>query len=318
MIPHKDIVLVMVLCGMCILSIGSCSDDEALFFAPTPRYRLLDESPAWSSDETRIIYRHNGITAFNESGNYDIDPDSVGLWMMNSDGTNHHLILRDGRNAQWSSDGEWIVYNVGQQIYKARVLLDQIDTVSIEQLTFNGNNFCPAWCPVDSWITYDSDMPSGGPYLIWKMKQDGSSKSLLHEDARGSDWSITGELISIHKYVNDKDIEIFTIDTLGLNPIQITFNGSLKGHAQYSPDVNRIAYIHSPGNGVSELVIHDLDTHEDNSIVDNVGFAGLSWSPDGSRIVFSRMNSVDMKSHGTLWVVNVDGSGLTQLTPSLQ
>jgi Tol biopolymer transport system component len=88
----------------------------------------------------------------------------------------------------------------------------------------------------------------------------------------------------------------------------------------YSPDGRKIAILRgSPGTGgtVSELHVANSDgSHDLRLIATRLRSAlGLDWSPDGHRIAFA--GSVYEPSQGhpeALYVVNADGSGLTQLT----
>lgn len=294
----------------------SCSSDNSIYSAPTTIHPLIDEYPSWSSDGTRICYNHNGLTEINNDS-YISDPDSFGIWMINYDGTNPHMLLSGARNAEWSSNDEWITYNLGSQIYKARILSDFIDTTSIEQLTFNGHNYFPTWSNNDLWIAYESDLPTGHMYSIWRMKSDGSSKSFLHDNARGCDWSPSVDRISIHKYLNTGAIEIFTIDTMGNDPLQITYNKLLKRFAKYSPIGNKIAYIISMENNYNVIQIINIDGSDQFNLSSDAGFSGLAWSPDGMNIVFSNKNTGNLKTHGTLWIINIQDYSLRQLTPGI-
>jgi len=79
----------------------------------------------------------------------------------------------------------------------------------------------------------------------------------------------------------------------------------------WSPLGDRIAFL-SGRDGNLEVYVADAsgDNHRNlSSHPDDDGGFGFAWSPDGSRIAF-----VSGRDGGDLWVVNVDGSGLTNLT----
>lgn len=295
----------------------SCSNKDPLFTAPTPVYPEIYEYPEWDPNGTRIIFRHNGIIKINANGIYDYDPELVGIWMINSDGTDPHLLIKDATSAEWSPDGEYISFSSGRQIFTARVVESNIDTTSIMQLTSEGNNFYPTWSHDGEWIAYDSDLPAGNTYSIWKMKNDGSSMIRIYDGARGANWSPNGDRIILFDYIDTKSVEIFSIDTSGGDLVRVTFNKSPKRFAKFSPDGDKIAYILASGANYNEIVIINADGSGSLKLVGDVCFSGLSWSPDGTMVAFSSKHTGDLNNHGTIWIINVDGSGLTQLTPGL-
>src|SRR5690606_38010735 len=142
--------LSILLTGMLFL-ITTCNDDNPIKYNPPiieVNYPRIDQYPSWSPDSSKIMYYHLGITKIKRDGSYTINPDSAGLWLINSDGTNPRLIMK-GANiyADWSPDGNWIVFELSGQIYKAPFISDSIDKVQITQLTFEGRNFFPSWSP---------------------------------------------------------------------------------------------------------------------------------------------------------------------------
>ena len=94
----------------------------------------------------------------------------------------------------------------------------------------------------------------------------------------------------------------------------------------FSPDGSHIAISTAAGPITEEdvpahlgIAIMDVNSEEVTQIVDHGGkwqdhFA--RWSPDGKRLVFWRASASDAQSGPTaVFIVNVDGSGLRQLTP---
>jgi Tol biopolymer transport system component len=315
---HGAVILVRSILSIIIISLllliilaSGCSKT----YSPEPDplgYPYLDEFPAPSPDGTWVIYYHRGIVEFAEHGYYRIDPDSAGLWMVNIDGSNPHIIL-NARDvfAQWSPDGEWIVFHLNTQIYKARISGDHLDTLSIQQLTSGDRNFHPSWNSDGEWISYESNVAYPGTFLfdIWKMKSDGSQKTNIREHSRYSHWSPRGDKIA-HIYLGDGKREILTIDVSDGKLTQVTTGGKWNTYPRYSPDGTRIVF----SVGSSIFTVKD-NGEELNGVFNGGGYP--SWLAGGDQIIFSKSDLSNVRNHGTIWIMNIDGTDLRQLTHGL-
>ena len=283
-----------------------------------PVYPSIDGFPAWSPDGKRIIYTHHGITRIDIGGSYLVNRDSAGLWIVNVDGTNPHLILKGvDINANWSPDGKWIVFEKNTQIYKAPFKNDSIDITRIQQLTFEGRNFFPAWSPDGEWIVYDSNADSpNGMKFVWKMKVDGSEKRrIAYEPAMGEirmpHWSLDGKkIVHIRYLVGTFSSEIFLMDSSGTNPLRLTFNNATDYYPKYTPDGTKIMF-QSVGESKSGVWIMNADGSNLHWLIN--GYQPY-WSPDGKKIAFISSRTETINDNGTIWVVDIDGTNLRQLT----
>lgn len=291
------------------------SDTNSPIKPPTPidfpYYPEIDEYPSWSPDGSKVIYFHRGIIEINENGGYLTNPDSSGLWMINSDGTDPHIIWhsRFPVESTWSHVGEWIAVSSYAQIFKFRLQGNHIDSTSVEQLTTARRNFCPSWSSDGKWIIYDSN--SDGSYFIWKMRYDGSSKTEII-NGRSPDWSPIEDKIIFIAISSIKLPEIFTANSSGENVVQLTnsnFGGSCP---EYSPDGLKVAYVSD-----KKIWIINADGSDKRYVIGNVVANGIAWSSDGTEIAFAQYSPDDRNNNGTVWIVNVDGSDLRQLTPGL-
>ncbi len=276
----------------------------------------LDEYPTWSPDGTKILYYHRGIIEISEKHywgyDYSTDINQIGLWMVNSDGTNPHLLInKTGIIADWSPDGNWIVFETGGQIYKTPVSGDSLVMSQVVQLTTEGRNFFPAWSPDGEWIAFDSNVIE--PYSIWKMYSDGSDKTQLRVsefegDGRSPHWSPDTKRIVFQSYYN-REPELFIMNSDGSSVFMLTENTIYERYPKWSPDCMSIVFDGHDNSG-SYIYVMNLNTGNSKRIAEGIH---PDWSPDGAKIIYVK-GSLDDPKNNTLWIMNRDGSGHKQLT----
>jgi len=77
----------------------------------------------------------------------------------------------------------------------------------------------------------------------------------------------------------------------------------------------KIAYTHYGDDGSTAIYLMDPDGSNQACLVDTSGDdRAPAWSPDGTRLVFQRLEPGGIPYDGDLWIVRADGSGLRQLT----
>ena len=274
-------------------------------------YPNIDSFPSWSPDDSKIIYNHYGITKIGQDGTYSINWDSSGLWMMNVDGSDAHLLL-NGYDiySAWSTEGDWIAYHQGGQIYKIPISSNLVDEAGVEQLTSPGENYFPAWSPDGEQIAYDC---ISGQQGIWIMDTTGSNRKNVAE-GRYPDWSINGtHIIYIGLYG-----EIFCVNILDTSDMtRLTFLNQIDIYAtdnrypRYSPDGMQVVF-----ESNANIWVMDVDGSNLKQLTTNSG-RSPSWSPDGTRIAyigFTDPSEYDPGGNGTVWIMNADRSDKKQLT----
>lgn len=302
--------------------VGGCGSTIGIF---PMGYPTIDNYPAWSPDGSTILYSHNGITSVERTGAYHVDPESMGLWAVNEDGTNARLLVHAGLGgawSDWSPDGEWIVYAARDQaaIYKARFEEGRVDTTSITLLTSGGWNCFPSWSPDGEWIAYDSIPPGeDDPHDLYVMRIDGTEKTRLsHSHVRMPDWSPDGQWIVHHRYLEgadpreDGDICIMPAsgDSLAMDQVtRLTSGMKFDRYPKYSPDGTMVAFESDGGVWVVNSDGSDLRRITDGE--------NPSWSPDSRKLAFVKPSD-DRNDNGTIWIIRLDGSGLRRVTHGLR
>ncbi len=170
--------------------------------------------PNYSPDGTRI--------AFDQTTNYPTVPsDSSGIWVYYfKDATKIHLGL--GRDPDWNSSGDKIVYvgppgitNTETQIWKA-------DTAGLTKIQLTSNDFVtnryPAWSPDGLKIVWSVTAPDIYYSDIWIMNSDGTEQRRLTTGAYPS-WSPDSKKLVFMKPLPDKSKGVLWI--IDLQSMQI-------------------------------------------------------------------------------------------------
>ena len=143
---------------------------------------------------------------------------------------------------------------------------------------------------------------------LYLINTDGSNKKLI----TASTTLITSCSFSPDgsKIVFIEHNQIFTINADGSNIKQLTFGGDDKKKATFTPDGKKIVFLQYVGvSGQKDIFIIDIHGKNEKRLTnENKSMSSLSVSPDGSNIIFSGL------THGDIYRINIDGSGLKRLT----
>ena len=173
-----------------------------------------------------------------------------------------------------------------------------------------------AWSPSGTVVAFsqvDSDRSS-----IKTVNTVGGVVSTLVRDGAWAlvpSWSPDGSRVA---YTDDTtgDYQVYTVSVDGANVVQMTQapSGTTYVGPKYSPDGKLLAFaMHRPqdAKGVQDLWVMNIDGSDPRRLTTGMNNAeSRTWSPDGTRIAFN----VVVNGVGQIFVINLDGTGLTQLT----
>lgn len=304
----------------------SCRDigSEAISFDPITESPYND--PIWHPVAKIIGFNHMPIKeVYQENGRqvfWKSTLDSMGFWLINSDGTNKRRILPYYLyNPMWSADGKWIAFSKGAQICVMPFDGEQFDTTAIQVLTNKGRNFSPKWNSDGTKIAFvesicDETLPCG----IWTYSLETKKREFIIKGT-SPDWVPHTNLLTFLENISDngvvlgdnikivdvKDISILTLTKLVSPNID-------NRYLQCSPNGNYIGFISILENGEGiQLYRINSDGTELTKLTSDY-CTQFSWSPDG-RIVYVQFNYRSIgKTNGTLWTMNGDGSNKQPLT----
>ncbi len=200
------------------------------------------------------------------------------------------------------------------------------DGSGVTQLTHVASGtgaFDPFWSPDGMAIVFDLQKFSGTfRSQIWVMNADGSGQHRLLEDPFFVDlapsYSPDGSRIVFTRC--RRDFQACAVYRMNAGGTGLTALTPLKVSVQdfaprYSPDGATIAF-NSSGRGGVQSAVYLMNA--DGSNVRRLTRPGLlatspEWSPDGSHIVFST-HCCGLRQPTAIWAINVDKTGLQQLT----
>jgi Tol biopolymer transport system component len=169
---------------------------------------------------------------------------------------------------------------------------------------------------------------------IWTMDANGENRHRLTDsrpsgsDAAGNTspaWSPDGQEIAFvgsgEGSAEDANAhELYVMNADGSDVRQLTKNDKLDADPSWSPDGNRIVFVQAEGWGTEHvrmsLRIIDADGSHERVLREEkepgpVFLASPAWSPDGTRIAFSRTLFTEVSAKRGVYVMTSDGSHVT-------
>lgn len=278
-----------------------------------PLFPVHHDYPAWSA-QGLIAYEDNGIVCLDSlSGAYFPDTTLAGLWIVNPSTGDKRRLLPTGTMPAWSRDGTKLAVVVGVDIFTMNA-----DGSELRRLTSGGSNLFPSWNIDATWIAFqrtNSAFPN-----VWIMRPDGSDKQIAGDEAGEYPcWSpVEPVILHTRSLVGFAAPELYTMDERlhFLNASRITNDGAYDRAPDYSPDARQIAFSSQWRQGTIKPQIWVMNS--DGTGVRQLTQGGgrhPSWSPDESKIVYTRYDAtVNTEKNGVLWVIDMTTGTESQLT----
>jgi Tol biopolymer transport system component len=259
------------------------------------------ELPSWSPGG-QLAYRDNGIICVKSSGAAQVDPDSLGVWVLDVSSGQSQLITRGGDTPAWSPDGTAIALASNQNIY----VVDP-DGANPRRLTTDGRNAFPAWSPIGDSLVYESTQGNAdGHRSIWIVSSDGDNQRKVYEFGRMPDWHPGGNRLV---FIGEHDTLGFGILEYDLSDHSVRLlveHEPLMSTPRYSPDGEAIVYsARTGGDSLPQLWLL-REGVKSASRLTLEGGSDPAWSRDGAALAYVRTNPDDSGPlSGILWMFSL-------------
>ena len=269
-----------------------------------------DILPVWSPDGSGILY-------FGGTG-------TTQLRVMGADGTGDRLVADNvqhykQRTAEWSPDGTRIAYTGSNDSAEETLFIVNADGTGRQELDsllyeWAGN---VSWSPDGQRLAYEGSKMIGGTQIIVLNLTDDTHTTLTTVNTNSQPvWSPDGMSIAYLHYDNDRWAHVYVRDADGTNARQVTNERVVAGEPErsvkalkWSPDGSQVAYRASVERRFGDIFVIDADGTDRVQLThDARQKTGLSWSADGSELLFAVNPGSD------IYVINEDGTGKIRLT----
>jgi hypothetical protein len=231
------------------------------------------------------------------------------IYVMNPDGSSQRRLTNtpgEEWHPDWSPDGTRIVFQC-MSGDTSNVCLVNADGSGYTQLTHwtkdDGAADRPVWSPDGQKIAVSGGGGPGGQALV-VMNADGSNQTEIAKLGQVPSWSPDGTRIAFVRYEGG-GLQIWTMSPDGSNARALTQGSHNYLYPTWSPDGSQIAFENVIDAQNAQVAVMDAGGGPPRIVADK-GSNNLSWSPDGGKLVISPPGE-------GIWLVNADGSGLTQI-----
>ena len=266
-------------------------------------------SPIFSPDGQKIFFLAADNQPVPEANRY----------VMNSDGSNPTFIS----NESWqklSPDGKNFVNQRPDDkeiafLPKGIFLMDK-DGLNKTYLSGNGEEYSPSLSPDRQQILYakgrSGNSDDGSNPTFWVMNLDTSSKPRKLPSSRWdyeATWSPNGKQVLYHN-LNKQSNNLPSIWVVNADGASKSRKLATGYNGVWSPDSQRIAFICRAGDNPNSICLMNADGSNLKVLKQDIWVQNVVWSPDGKKFAFLKLGG----DNPSLYVMNVDGSGLHRLT----
>jgi Tol biopolymer transport system component len=181
-----------------------------------------------------------------------------------------------------------------------------------------GDHLFPRWSPDSNSLLYFRPAAEGAASgALWEVPALGGTPRRIGDGIGAADISHDGAKLAFFRFEAGRvELAVAARDGSAVRPVAQLETGYYYLSLRWSPDDRSIAYFRASANIANIFVVSSAAGTPRQVLPNAMGLEGLSWSPDGSRIIFSSARGATIRYLPTsnLWSVAPDGSHQRQLT----
>lgn len=227
-----------------------------------------------------------------------------GIYVIDTNGTNLRRVHQgDAVGIAWSPDGRWLVFSQARTIYKIGSRGD-----SLTRLTTRTPSIRPCFSPHGTRIAYVRGDEVNANIIVLDLQTMAETDLLFLGNfpswhPNGNEVVVLKSLPPIYTFYAVHD------STLVARELESFVSSEHCDFAVLSPSGHAALFVQKPFMQHAQVWKLDFTFHQLSQLtVDGGDYP--AWSPDGTRIVYTRTAAGD----GGLWIMNADGRGARRLT----
>lgn len=214
--------------------------------------------PRWSADGTQISY-HKGPTYFEKEKKKANPEYHLQIYKISSNGGFEIALTSDNYDhwgAEWSPDGNWLVYTKTDRSYYERIY--KIPSAGGSEIRLTNGNYdyqSPQWSPDGNWIAY-AKWDQSSHSQIYKMPASGGTEQRLtgtNYDRYDPQWSPDGSWITYWEIDKTGQAQIYKTRSWPIKEAYLTFDNYWHAGPQWSPDNKWIVYEKDDQSGYFQI-----------------------------------------------------------------